>query len=93
MPQAIDLRDDREPRYVSARRTYQRNLYRAQFYVWSVLRRHADCTLRDPITGRELANGMAESRELAAVTHKALARHYLAKARASRGDFTRGQRI
>jgi len=91
MPQAIELRGDREPRWVSPRREYQRNLYRAQFYIWSVLRRHADCTLRDPITGLTLANGPAESRALAAITHKALARHYIARARAMRDHFVKSQ--
>ena len=84
MPQAIELRGDRQARWVSPRREYQRCLYRAQFYVWSSLRRHADCTLRDPVTGRDLANGPQESRELAAIVNKGLARHYLAKARTIR---------
>jgi hypothetical protein len=91
MPQAIDKRGDRAERWVSPRREYQRCLYRAQFYVWCCLRRHADCTLRDPITGRDLADNIAANRELAAIVHKALARHYISKARGMRGHFTRGQ--
>jgi len=80
MPQAIDKRGDRQPRWVSVRREYQRCLYRAEFYTWCCLRGHTGADMRDPVTGLVMGNSHGGKLALSSVVHKALARHFLQQA-------------